>query len=263
VSKSDNHRVSAQARGLLPATVCPRDEGDDMTTAPHVSKAEIVATLRSRGLDARADWVDRELPEFVDTHRNAALLRTLDIEPASHPPTRPPTSGAAARVSMSTPETRVRDRDAAGRPRNARPRDELGRPLAHDAAGVTEVPDDLALPPDQSLAKAQLLLDAGRAFHAHEVLEGTWKTATESERELWRGLAQLAVGLTHVRRGNAFGAVQLLGRAAQRIDGYADDPPHGIAAARLAGWARALVARIEQNGLATLTQDDLTAQLRT
>jgi hypothetical protein len=60
-------------------------------------------------------------------------------------------------------------------PRNARPRDELGRPLPHDAAGVAGVPDDLALPPDESLAKAQRLLDAGRAFHAHEVLEGTWR----------------------------------------------------------------------------------------
>ena len=163
---------------------------------------------------------------------------------------------------MSASGSRKRDRDAAGRPRNARPRDELGRPLPHDAVGVAGVPDDLALSPDDSLAKAQQLLDAGRAFHAHEVLEGTWKAAPDDERELWRGLAQLAVGLTHVRRGNAVGAVQLLRRAVERIDGYADVPPHGIAVARLVGWARSLIARIEQEGLATLTQDDLTTQLR-
>jgi hypothetical protein len=163
---------------------------------------------------------------------------------------------------MSPTGSRDRDRDGAGRPRNARPRDELGRPLAHDAAGVAGVPDDLALPADESLAEAQRLLDAGRAFHAHEVLEGIWKAAPEGERELWRGLAQLAVGLTHVRRGNAVGAVQLLRRAAERIEGYADDPPYGIAAARLVGWARSLIARIEQEGLAALTQDDLTTHLR-
>jgi hypothetical protein len=52
-----------------------------MTSPTYVEKAEIVATLRSRGLNARADWVDRELPELVDIYRNAALLRTLDIEP--------------------------------------------------------------------------------------------------------------------------------------------------------------------------------------
>jgi hypothetical protein len=124
------------------------------------------------------------------------------------------------------------------------------------------VPDDLALSPDDSLATAQQLLDAGRAFHAHEVLEGTWKAAPEGERELWRGLAQLAVGLTHIRRGNAVGAVQLLRRAVERIEGYTDDPPHGIGVAGLVTWASLLIARIEQEGLATLTQDDLTTHLR-
>jgi hypothetical protein len=54
-----------------------------MTSPTYVDKAEVVATLRSRGLHARADWVDRELPELVDTYRNAALLRTLAIDPAS------------------------------------------------------------------------------------------------------------------------------------------------------------------------------------
>jgi hypothetical protein len=94
------------------------------------------------------------------------------------------------------------------------------------------------------------------------VLEGTWKAAPEGERELWRGLAQLAVGLTHVRRGNAVGAVQLLRRAAERLEGYADDPPYGVAAARLVGWVRSLIGRIEREGLAALTQDDLTTHLR-
>jgi uncharacterized protein len=154
-----------------------------------------------------------------------------------------------------------RDRDAAGRPRNARPRDELGRPLPRDAAGVVGVPDE-ALPPAESLAEAQRLLDAGHAFHAHEVLEGTWKAAPASERELWRGLAQLAVGLTHIRRGNAVGAVQLLRRASDRIDGYADGPPYGIDAARLAGWARDLAERVERDGVADLRPEELTARLR-
>jgi uncharacterized protein len=163
---------------------------------------------------------------------------------------------------MNAPGSPERDRDAAGRPRSARPRDELGRPLPRDRARVAGVPDEVALPPDESLAEAQRLLDAGRAFHAHEVLEGTWKAAPQVERELWRGLAQLAVGLTHVRRGNAVGAVQLLRRAAERIEGYADDPPYGIAAARLVGWARSLIRRIEQDGLTDLTQDDLTTHLR-
>jgi hypothetical protein len=124
------------------------------------------------------------------------------------------------------------------------------------------VPDDLTLPPEESLAEAQRLLDAGRAFHAHEVLEGTWKAAPEAERELWRGLAQLAVGLTHVRRGNAIGAAQLLRRAADRVEGYAGNPPYGVDAAGLSAWARAVVGRLERDGLAALTPIDLTPRLR-
>jgi uncharacterized protein len=157
---------------------------------------------------------------------------------------------------------RERDRDAAGRPRNARPRDELGRPLPRGTAGVDAIPDDLALSPDETLAEAQRLLDAGRAFQAHEVLESTWKAAPEGDRELWRGLAQLAVGLTHARRGNAVGAVELLKRAADRIDGYAGDPPHNVDVTGLVAWAGDLVARAERDGLAALTQGDLAPRLR-
>lgn len=155
-----------------------------------------------------------------------------------------------------------RDRDAAGRPRNARPRDELGRPLPRGAAGVDGIPEDLVLSPDETLAEAQRLLDAGRPFEAHEVLESTWKAARPAERELWRGLAQLAVGLTHARRGNAVGAVELLRRAADRIAGYAGHPPHGVVVAGLVAWARRLAVRIEQDGLAALTHDDLGPRLR-
>ncbi len=154
-----------------------------------------------------------------------------------------------------------RDRDGDGRPRSARPRDELGRPLPRDAAGIQPTPDDLTLSPDESLAEAQRLLDAGRAFHAHEVLESTWKAAPEAERELWRGLAQLAVGLTHAQRGNAVGAVQLLRRAAERIGGYVVDPPYGIAVAELVAWARALAVRVESDGLDALTHPELTPRL--
>jgi hypothetical protein len=163
---------------------------------------------------------------------------------------------------MSPAGDRERDRDAAGRPRNARPRDELGRPLPHGAVGVEGVPDDLALSPDETLAEAQRLLDESRAFQAHEVLESTWKAAPEVERELWRGLAQLAVGLTHAQRDNAVGAMELLRRAADRVEAYAGDPPHGVDVAGLVAWARSLVARIEQDGLAVLTPGDVIPQLR-
>ncbi|HTZ22985.1 MAG TPA: DUF309 domain-containing protein, partial [Streptosporangiaceae bacterium] len=112
---------------------------------------------------------------------------------------------------MSVP----RDRDPAGRPRNARPRDELGRPLPRSAADdAARVPDDLVVTAAEAAALGGSLLAEGRPFHAHEVFEAAWKSAPDEDREFWRGLAQIAVGLTHARRGNATGAVTLLRRGA-------------------------------------------------
>jgi hypothetical protein len=107
--------------------------------------------------------------------------------------------------------TAGRDRDTAGRARNARPRDELGRPLSRSAAqDVPRIPDDLVVSPAEAAARGGRLLAEGQPFHAHEVFEAAWKSLPGPERELWRGLAQVAVGLTHARRGNAPGAVALL-----------------------------------------------------
>lgn len=99
-------------------------------------------------------------------------------------------------------------------------------------------PEDIRLSPAESLREAQRLLDTGYPFHAHEVLEAAWKAAPDDERELWRGLAQLAVGLTHAERGNTTGASALLLRSADRIEEYAGSAPHGIPAGALAAWAR-------------------------
>ncbi|MCO6007134.1 DUF309 domain-containing protein [Actinoallomurus purpureus] len=156
----------------------------------------------------------------------------------------------------------MRDRDETGRARNARPRDAYGRPLPHGAAGEERVPDDYAAEPAEALAEAQRLLDADRPFHAHEVLEAAWKAAPEAERTLWQGLAQLAVGFTHVRRGNAQGARTLLHRAADRIAPYAGSAPHGIAVADLAREARALADLIERDGLGAVADTDLAPRLR-
>jgi hypothetical protein len=108
------------------------------------------------------------------------------------------------------------------------------------------------LAPAETLGAAQRLFDAGLPFHAHEVLEAAWKAAPEGERELWRGLAQLAVGLTHARRGNVTGAARLLRRGADRIEPYAESSPHAVAVAELADWARSLAAHIDVRGSADL-----------
>ena len=138
-----------------------------------------------------------------------------------------------------------RERDRSGRPRNARPRDALGRPLPRGEPGVVGVPDDVVMGPSEALIEAQRLLDEGLPFHAHEVLEAAWKAAPDAERDLWQGLAQLAVGLTHALRGNNLGAATLLRRGADRISGFAAAPPHGTDVTGLLHWARTLAGHLD------------------
>ena len=168
-----------------------------------------------------------------------------------------------------------RDRDPAGRPRNARPRDALGRPLDRDApeagtaAGDARIPDDLVISGTDAAALADRLLREERPFHAHEVLEAAWKSAPPGERDLWQGLAQLAVGLTHARRGNARGAAALLRRGAERVragqeraaDQAARDHPYGMDIPAVLAASDALAARIERHGLDGIPRADLAPRL--
>ncbi|MEU3660440.1 DUF309 domain-containing protein [Streptomyces sp. NPDC032940] len=144
----------------------------------------------------------------------------------------------------------ARDRDDEGRARNARPRDGLGRPLPYGAEGVPRQPEGVVRAPAETVAEAQRLLDEGKPFHAHEVFEDAWKSGPEEERELWRGLAQLAVGLTHAARGNVTGGARLLRRGAGAVTEWAAsgpgrERPYGMDPAAVAGWARALADDVE------------------
>lgn len=134
-----------------------------------------------------------------------------------------------------------RDRDESGRPRSARPRDALGRPLPPGSEGVPRIPDDLALAPVETLAYAQDLLDRGLAFNAHEVLEAAWKNGPADEQALWQGLTQLAVGITHAQRGNVKGAITLLSRARAHLAQQDRPAPHAVDAAGLVDFADALI----------------------
>ncbi|MEU0026591.1 DUF309 domain-containing protein [Streptomyces sp. NPDC006335] len=152
-------------------------------------------------------------------------------------------------------QTGARDRDSEGRARNARPRDGLGRPLPYGTDGVARQPEGVVRTPQETVAEAQELLDAGRPFHAHEVFEDAWKSGPDEERALWRGLAQLAVGLTHAARGNVTGGARLLRRGAGAVEEWSAsatgrERPYGMDLAGLTGWARRLAQDVEESGSA-------------
>jgi predicted metal-dependent hydrolase len=77
------------------------------------------------------------------------------------------------------------------------------------------------LPPEETLRAARELVEVGRPFAAHEVLEARWKAGPVEERDLWQGLAQVCVAITHAARGNRIGADRLFERAAVRLAAFA------------------------------------------
>ena len=90
------------------------------------------------------------------------------------------------------------------------------------------------------------------------MFEDAWKAAPASDRALWRGLAQIAVGLTHARRGNPRGAITLLRRGADNLRGYSgEQAPHGIDVALVTVRADEVACLIEADGLAALPPEAL------
>lgn len=106
---------------------------------------------------------------------------------------------------------------------------------------MPRIPDDLELPPAETLGYAQDLLDRGLAFNAHEVLEAAWKNGPDNERTLWQALAQLAVGVTHVQRGNYKGAMTVLRRASAGLAQTDKPAPYAIDVAGLVDYADMLI----------------------
>ena len=139
-----------------------------------------------------------------------------------------------------------RDRDDLGRAKNARPRDELGRPLPRGSENLLpeeQLPED----PDELLRIGVEHFNAHRFFQAHETWETAWHPSPESERDFWQGITQIAVGFTHFQRGNPRGAITLLRRGARRLNVYGDSY-RGFPAADMAARAREAADEIERAG---------------
>jgi hypothetical protein len=128
-----------------------------------------------------------------------------------------------------------------------RARDAAGRPVPDGSPEAVQPVPEQALPPHEALALARELLAQGRPFFAHDVLEARWKAAPAGERDLWQGLAQVCVGLTHLQRGNAVGGVRLLRRGAGRLAAWSG-PSFGVQVPAVVRQALALAEAVEAGG---------------
>jgi hypothetical protein len=127
--------------------------------------------------------------------------------------------------------------------RGPRGRDAAGRPVPAGSPDAVEPVPEVERAPEDALRLAQDLLDDDRPFWAHDVLEAAWKVAPVGEKELWQGLAQVCVGLTHVQRGNPVGAARLLRRGAGRL--RSAPRAHGVDPAAVAAQAEAAADAVD------------------
>ena len=128
------------------------------------------------------------------------------------------------------------------------PRDRLGRrlpPGSPDGRRYGGDPERAASSFEGVLAQALALYGDGDFFEAHEFFEYLWKhpDAAPSERDLWKGLAQVAVGCCHVQRGNPTGAVALWERAAVTLGPYPEEH-RGLGLGTVRDEARAAAAAL-------------------
>jgi hypothetical protein len=118
---------------------------------------------------------------------------------------------------MSSDVRPLRDRRDDGRPEQSRPRDRSGRPLPYGTTGVLLAESSEPATVEEALALGVTRWDEQRYFEAHELLEHAWRLGPPSDRDLWKGVIQVAVAAVHLQRGNRIGAQRLLGRAVRRL----------------------------------------------
>lgn len=83
---------------------------------------------------------------------------------------------------------------------------------SEDRALDGRTPDEI-----RRLDRALALFEAGAWFACHEVLEHLWLDETRPERDVYKGILQIAVGLLHEENGNRTGALRLLERGAGHL----------------------------------------------
>ena len=149
---------------------------------------------------------------------------------------------------MSDAARPARDRRDDGRPEQARPRDRTGRPLPYGTTGVPTIEAEEPATVEDALTLGVVRWDAQRYFEAHELLEHAWKHADGVDRELWKGVIQVAVAGVHLQRGNPTGARRLLDRALGRL-ALLPDVRRGVDLARLREVARIALAVLDRGDI--------------
>ena len=100
-----------------------------------------------------------------------------------------------------------------------------------------------------------LLFNRGEYFEAHEALEDAWKEVETEDRDLYRGILQIAVAYEHIKRGNYVGAVKIYGRSQKWLTKW-PDICQGINIKQLLADARIVMDELQELGADQIAQFD-------
>jgi hypothetical protein len=98
---------------------------------------------------------------------------------------------------------------------------------------------------DPRLGRFWELFEEQDFFESHEVLEELWMETSGGERDLYKGLIQIAVSLHHLQTGNLRGARKVFGTACDLLKRY-QPRGAGVRLDRLVEDAAAQIERAER-----------------
>ena len=96
-----------------------------------------------------------------------------------------------------------------------------------------------------TLQAALKMFNGGNYFVCHEFLEALWLDEHDPQRELYKGILQIGIGLLHLQRGNLSGARRLLLNGSKLIEPFTPSL-FGIDLLTLLSDARSVLRRLEE-----------------
>jgi hypothetical protein len=123
---------------------------------------------------------------------------------------------------------------------------QAGSPASAVVAG-SRVASGCDEPASAPLIKGIDQFNEGRYWECHETLERLWRAEPRPLRDLYQGILQVGVGLHHLRNGNYYGAVKVLGRGLVRLEGVPEQC-QGVLVALLHDAARSVFEEILEMG---------------
>jgi len=102
------------------------------------------------------------------------------------------------------------------------------------------------------------LFNLGHYFEAHEALETAWRNESDPQRELYRGILQVAVVYLHITNHNYPGAIKVYQRCRKWLQPWPDNCL-GIEVGKLRQDLENIISDLQKLGVERINEFDLSS----